>query len=143
MASEVHNCFYLVFHNCSLVGLFLCCVGSPKQVTQERVKDFGERMVVQTQNEWVLEQLQKGRRLTPKEAMDERGVMRLGARIYELKQAGHFIATEMVEVSNRYGQTCHVAQYIYKLDPSKHRYIQYRRSIELIRIMIKEARLRK
>ncbi len=69
---------------------------------------------METQNEWVLGQLQKGRRLTPKEAMDERGIMRLGARIYELRNNNYpNIRTDIIPMYNRYGQVCYVAEYYF------------------------------
>ena len=68
-----------------------------------------------SQTEWVLSQLKRGRKLTAKQAMDRRGIMRLGARIYDVRRKlsswnGH-IDTTVLRVTNRYGQVCHVAQY--------------------------------
>ena len=40
---------------------------------------------MKSQNEWVLEQLKAGRRLTPRDALLEIGCTRLGARIFEVK----------------------------------------------------------
>lgn len=48
--------------------------------------------------------------ITPLEALRELGVMRLGARIYDLREAGHSIEREMVEVPTRDGTT-RVARY--------------------------------
>lgn len=63
-----------------------------------------------TQTERVLERLRVGP-LTQMEALTELGVMRLGARILELREA-HTITTEMVEVPTRIaGQTATVARY--------------------------------
>ena len=64
-----------------------------------------------TQNEWVIEQLKQGRKLTPLAALAEYGIMRLGARIYELRCIGHEIKSEIKPVKNRYGDMCHVAFY--------------------------------
>ena len=64
-----------------------------------------------TQREWVLEHLKNGRTLTAKEAMDEYGIMQMGTRIFELRGQGHNIKSTMIEVENRYGETCHVAEY--------------------------------
>ena len=64
-----------------------------------------------TQTEWVLRRLRKGRTLTAKRAMDERGIMRLGARIWELRQNGYKINTHMKRVKNRFGQVCYIAAY--------------------------------
>lgn len=62
------------------------------------------------QNDRVLERLRQGP-LTPGEAYSELGVMRLGARIYDLRGMGHEIAAEMIPVINKHGETTHVARY--------------------------------
>lgn len=46
-----------------------------------------------TQNEWVLEALKRGP-VTPIDALQGCGCFRLGARILELRKAGHDIHTE-------------------------------------------------
>ncbi len=46
-----------------------------------------------TQTEWIIENLKRGP-LTPIDALNGCGCFRLGARIYELRQAGHEIETE-------------------------------------------------
>ena len=48
-----------------------------------------------TQTQWILETLSK-RPLTPLEALDGCGCLRLAARILDLKQQGHKIVTEIV-----------------------------------------------
>lgn len=68
-------------------------------------------MAKPTQTERVLDRLQRGP-LTQMEALTELGVMRLGARILELRALGHAIATATIEVKTRVtGETAHVAQY--------------------------------
>lgn len=49
--------------------------------------------------------------ISPVEAMQDLGCMRLGARIFELKQAGHAIRREMETGKNRYGETTSYARY--------------------------------
>jgi len=71
---------------------------------------------MQTQKEWVLEQLKAGREITAKDAMDERGIMQMGTRIFELRADGWDIQSPLVEVENRYGQTCTVAKYYLDID---------------------------
>ncbi len=44
-----------------------------------------------TQTQVILEALQSGKRLTPLDALNLCGCMRLAARIHELRQAGHKI----------------------------------------------------
>lgn len=64
-----------------------------------------------TQNERVWEYLQEHGTITAKEAMDELGIFRLGARVYELRKQGREILTEWVTVQNRYGEDCRVKSY--------------------------------
>lgn len=58
----------------------------------------------------ILLHLKDGRSITPLEALDKFGCFRLGARIFELKEEGHPIEREMVEVETRDGTT-RVARY--------------------------------
>ncbi len=66
---------------------------------------------MQTQNEWVLKQLRRGRKLTAKKAMDQRGISRLGARIWDVRREGFIIHSRIISVRNRYKQECHVSEY--------------------------------
>lgn len=66
---------------------------------------------MRTQNERVLTHLQSGQRLTQFEAITDLGIMRLASRINDLRQQGHNITTSMVDVRNRWGETCKVAAY--------------------------------
>ena len=62
------------------------------------------------QYEMVLEHMESSGSITPLEAMNEYGIMRLGARIADLKALGHKIHTRIVKVPTRYG-FAHVAEY--------------------------------
>ncbi len=65
-----------------------------------------------SQNDWVWNQLSRGRSLTAMQALKARGIMRLGARIYNLKRdEGWYIKSRIIKVKNRFGKVCHVAQY--------------------------------
>ncbi len=64
-----------------------------------------------TQAERVLACLKKGGVLTQMEAWNRLGVMRLASRINELRDDGHYICRDFVEVENRYGEKCRVAAY--------------------------------
>lgn len=64
----------------------------------------------ESQTKRILAYLQKGSGITPLYALRMFGCLRLGARIYDLKKAGHSIATEIVDV----GDGKRVARY--KLD---------------------------
>lgn len=65
-----------------------------------------------TQNSAILSWLSSGRQLTPAEALQQFGCMRLGARVHELRRAGHAIRRELVPVGiTPRGQTVRVASY--------------------------------
>lgn len=62
-----------------------------------------------SQDEQILNYLWEGNTLTPLEALDKFGCFRLGARIWELRQSGEPIVSELIEVNGK-----HVAQYHYE-----------------------------
>ena len=64
-----------------------------------------------TQTEQVLRHLQDYGSITPVDAMAEYGIMRLGARIWDLKRQGHVISTERETGVNRYGEKTAYARY--------------------------------
>lgn len=49
--------------------------------------------------------------ITPLDALADLGVMRLGARIWDLRNAGHKISRKMVSSKNRYGEVVSYAEY--------------------------------
>lgn len=71
-------------------------------------------MVKKTQNDRILQFLKEGKRITPGIAMDMFGVMRLAARIADLRQLGYPIASRMKTATNRYMDT--VRYKVYWLD---------------------------
>jgi len=58
----------------------------------------------------ILGHLESGEPITPVEALSKFGCFRLGARIHDLKKAGHVIDRRMIEVKTRDG-TARVAEY--------------------------------
>ena len=60
----------------------------------------------------VLNHLQDGKFLNQLVATNEYGILRLPARICELRQDGHFIKTIMRDVRNRFGEKTRVAAYV-------------------------------
>lgn len=68
--------------------------------------------MAETQNDKILRHLTEHGGITPLEALDRFGVMRLASRISELKQMGHAIKTELVKAKNRNGDTVVFAKYI-------------------------------
>lgn len=53
---------------------------------------------MRSQNQRIIDHLASGRTLTPLQALRRFGSFRLCARIWELKRAGHRIASELVDV---------------------------------------------
>lgn len=72
-----------------------------------------------TQNEEVLEWLKKWGCITPAEAYEELGIMRLSARIHDLRGYGHAIKSENVTRPNRNGKKVTFSRYIYDRDAEK------------------------
>ena len=65
-----------------------------------------------TQCEKILKFMETHKRgITPLQAMDHFGCMRLSGRIHDLRDRGYNISSEIVEVRNRYGEKCRVSQY--------------------------------
>jgi len=65
-----------------------------------------------SQKHRVLNHLRDGRFLNQLVAQQEYGILRLPARICELRHEGHFIKTIMREVHNRFGEKTRVAAYV-------------------------------
>lgn len=53
-----------------------------------------------TQNEAILAELERGRKLTSLDALRRFNCLRLGARIYDLKRAGHQIESRLIHVGD-------------------------------------------
>lgn len=66
---------------------------------------------MKTQNQRLLEYLQDGNRIDPLSAWSILGIYRLGARVFDLRRAGHYIVDETKVVQNRFGEKCRVALY--------------------------------
>lgn len=64
-----------------------------------------------TQCDRILRHLRDFGSITPVEAMEDYGVMRLGARIHDLKALGYDIRTTCETARNRYGEKTHYARY--------------------------------
>ncbi len=64
-----------------------------------------------TQRLRIMQHLNSGKTLTQLEALREYGIMRLPARIEELRKRGEPIVTEMITVENKYGERVRVAEY--------------------------------
>ncbi len=66
-----------------------------------------------TQSDRILRHLQDVGEITPMDAIRDYGIMRLGARVFDLKKMGYPIMTEIKTGKNRYGEDTHWA--VYKL----------------------------
>ena len=64
-----------------------------------------------TQCERILKYMNDFGTINPMQALCDLGVMRLGARIDDLKQEGHPISRRMVSGKNRYGEAVSFAEY--------------------------------
>ncbi len=67
-----------------------------------------------TQTDMILMHLREHGSITPLDAMQEYGCMRLGARIWDLRDKGYKIETKMETKKNRFGQSTNYARYIMK-----------------------------
>lgn len=68
-------------------------------------------MKSQSQNERLLQHLERVGPIDPLQAWSKLGIYRLGARVFDLKEAGHNIVRSMIDVNNRFGEKCRVALY--------------------------------
>ena len=63
-----------------------------------------------SQNEKILKYMLSHKNgITPIQAMEKFGCMRLSGRIHDLREKGYNISSELVTVKNRYGETCRVS----------------------------------
>ena len=67
---------------------------------------------MRTQNEMILKHLQTHKRgITPIQALNKFGCMRLASRISDLRKMGYAISREMIAVKDRNGDVRYVANY--------------------------------
>lgn len=67
---------------------------------------------MKSQNERILKYLQTHKRgITQLQALEKFGVLRLSGRIHNLREQGYPIMTNIIEVTNRYGEISRVAEY--------------------------------
>ena len=67
-----------------------------------------------SQKDDILAFMQEHGSITHRQAEDYIGCMRCASRINELRNEGHKIETESVEVKNRHGDKVHIAKYVLK-----------------------------
>ena len=64
-----------------------------------------------TQTDRIIRHIQDYGSITPVEAMQEYGIMRLASRMCDIKRAGYNVRREMVTGRNRYGESTTYARY--------------------------------
>ena len=65
-----------------------------------------------THNELILKYLKNHKRgITPQQAYEKFGCLRLSARIHDLREKGYDISSTLIEVKNRVGDPCRVSLY--------------------------------
>lgn len=64
-----------------------------------------------TQCQRILKYIDDFGSITPLEALKDLGIMRLGARVYDLRKSGVEIVRETVKDRNRYDEPVHYARY--------------------------------
>jgi hypothetical protein len=67
-------------------------------------------MLCDDQNRRLLDALRHGP-ITSLQALDQLGIARASARVFDLRERGYDIRSRAVVVRNRFGQTCRVAEY--------------------------------
>lgn len=69
-----------------------------------------------SQNQQILNHLAKYGSITPRQALDRYGIMRLSARIGDLKELGYRIDSIKERGTNRNGKPCTYARYFIRRD---------------------------
>ncbi|MBR0463434.1 MAG: hypothetical protein IJJ23_03520 [Clostridia bacterium] len=59
----------------------------------------------------VLRHLRDFGTITPMDAMRDYSIMRLGARVWDLKRRGYNVTSRIVQGENKYGEPTHWAEY--------------------------------
>jgi hypothetical protein len=63
------------------------------------------------QTERLQEHLNAHKTITPFEAWTKLGIYRLSDTVFRLRKKGLAIETNLIDVENQFGETCHIAQY--------------------------------
>lgn len=64
-----------------------------------------------TQNQRILDYINRFGSITQFEALQDLGIMRLASRISDLKRLGYPIASKMEKVKNRFNEDCSIKRY--------------------------------
>ena len=74
-----------------------------------------------THEDRLLDYLRKHRYIFPLAAIQKLGNTRLADTVHKLRRHGYNIRTDMVPLTNRWGDTCRVAKYVYLESPKAKR----------------------
>ena len=64
-----------------------------------------------TQNERILDYIERFGSITQLDALRDLGVIRLASRMSDLKRLGYPVVSTIEPVANRFGEVCHVKRY--------------------------------
>lgn len=64
-----------------------------------------------TQNEKILDYIERFGSITQLEALRDLGIMRLASRMSDLKKLGYPVVSTVVPVRNRFEEVCHIKRY--------------------------------
>jgi hypothetical protein len=64
-----------------------------------------------TQNDRILDYINRFGSITQIDALKDLGVMRLASRISDLRRLGYPIVSDIETVKNRFGEKCHIKRY--------------------------------
>lgn len=67
-----------------------------------------------TQHIAILKYFRTHRTITPMQAFRDLGITKLATRVSEMKRDGYIFGQEMINVTNRYGETVRVMEYSFK-----------------------------
>ena len=67
-----------------------------------------------SQNERILDYIERFGSITQLQALSDLGVMRLASRVSDLKRQGYPITSRVETVKNRFGEKCHIKRYMMK-----------------------------
>ena len=70
----------------------------------------------QTQNERIIDYLERFGSITQFDAFQDLGIMRLASRISDLKRNGYPISSNIETVYNRFGEKCRIKRYFFESD---------------------------
>ena len=84
------------------------------KIKELAINERNKTIMRETNKTRVIKYIKKYGSITPIQAIQDLGNTRLAASVFELKDLGWDIETEMIKVQNRFGRTTNVAKYSLK-----------------------------